>query len=189
MVQRLPESNRPSRRANLHPRRDRKPLKLHRLIHTENFLQNTKTRNPLAAVRLGCYPPYLHRLRHVCATALSAGRTSAGRIPVGIITRPMNQPAASAPKTVPLAPRLHHVILPDLQYGAAHLYVQAIQAIIAVQMIAACRAHHVLAFRPTNPGGLFLSSSANSTFPSLRRRRKTPPDNCCVCVPDRTGLE
>lgn len=70
----------------------------------------------------------------------------------------------SAPKTASLLPpRLYHVVLPDLRdmERLLTLYAEAVQTCLigpseAERLAFVALAQHVLAFRPTNPGGLFL---------------------------------
>jgi hypothetical protein len=77
---------------------------------------------------------------------------------------PTHHPPTSAPRTTSLlSPHLHHVVLPDLRDmdRLLTLYSQAVQAHLigsseAERLAFVALAEHVLAFRPTNPGGLFL---------------------------------
>ncbi len=78
--------------------------------------------------------------------------------------RTIKQASTPTRKTLPaFPPNLHHVCLPDLQEmeRLLTLYTQAVQTHLiakseADRLAFVALAHHVVAFRPTNPGGLFL---------------------------------
>lgn len=83
-----------------------------------------------------------------------------------------HSPISTLKTTSLLPPRLHHIVLPDLRdmERLLTLYSQAVQTRLigpseAERLAFVALAQHVLAFRPTNPGGLFLQL--------LRQRRFT----------------
>jgi hypothetical protein len=85
-------------------------------------------------------------------------------IPTVTVAQSIPQSSAPTPKTTPLPPpRLHQVIPADLRNmeRLLTLYTQAVQECLigwseAERLAFVALAQHVLEFRPTNPGGLFL---------------------------------
>ncbi len=126
------------------------------------LLPETKYQKPAAGGSAGVLSTLVAQARECLRKGITLVDTSEPLQDAVVHRRPSSSPAP--PRTPPLSPPcLQHIRLPDLQSTERLLllYAQAMQRQLigpfeADRLAFVALAHHVLGFRPANPGGLFL---------------------------------